>query len=173
MCRICRREVQDYTQYQPKKETSEYIAYQPKIETPAYTAYQPQKETPAYVPAQPVSVIQEVASKKELHESIAVQKESWNDRLKEEKMELAHTFIATPIKDLRKAIGINDRFTFVSNLFRGDEATYERSIKTINEFNVFSEAEYWINRELKFKMGWNDRNETVQHFYQLVRRRFS
>jgi len=84
-----------------------------------------------------------------------------------------HTLKDAPIKDLRKGIGINDRFTFVNELFRGDDAMYERSIKTINGFHILSEAEYWINRELKFKLGWNDSKEVVQHFYQLVRRRFS
>lgn len=111
--------------------------------------------------------------KKELHEVIAEKKESLNDRLKQEKTELAHVLKDAPIKDLRKGIGINDRFTFVNELFRGDEAMYERSIKTINGFHIFSEAEYWINRELKFKLGWNESKETVQLFYQLVRRRFS
>ena len=99
--------------------------------------------------------------------------ESLNDRLKEERSEVAHLIKESPIKDLRKGIGINDRFVFVKELFRGDEAMYERSIKTINGFNIYSEAEYWIARELKHKLGWNDSNETVKHFYQLVRRRFS
>jgi hypothetical protein len=110
---------------------------------------------------------------KELHEVIAEKKESLNDRLKQEKTEVVHTLKDAPIKDLRKGIGINDRFTFVNELFRGDDAMYERSIKTINSFHILSEAEYWINRELKFKLGWNDNKEIVQHFYQLVRRRFS
>ncbi len=78
-----------------------------------------------------------------------------------------------PIKDLRRGIGINDKFSFVSELFRGDEDMYERSIKTINSFHILPEAEYWMNRELKVKLGWNDNKELVQHFYQLVRRRFS
>ncbi|MGN6165277.1 MAG: hypothetical protein ACTHOF_12120 [Flavisolibacter sp.] len=112
-------------------------------------------------------------SKKEINELVAEQKESLNDRLKQQKTEVVHALKDTPIKDLRKGIGINDRFTFVSELFRGDDAMYERSIKTINGFGILSEAEYWINRELKFKLGWNDSKETVQHFYHLVRRRFS
>jgi hypothetical protein len=112
-------------------------------------------------------------SKKEIHEVIADKKESLNDRLKQEKTEVVHTLKDAPIRDLKKGIGINDRFTFVNELFRGDEAMYERSIKTINSFHILSEAEYWINRELKFKLGWNDNKEIVQHFYQLVRRRFS
>lgn len=99
--------------------------------------------------------------------------ESLNDRLKQEKKEVAHVLKDSPVKDLRKAIGVNDKFVFISELFRGDEAMYERSIKTINTFHILPEAEYWMNRELKVKLGWNDTNERVQHFYQLVRRRFS
>jgi hypothetical protein len=74
---------------------------------------------------------------------------------------------------LRKAIGINDRYVFISELFRGDETMYERSIKTINGFNVYGEAELWIKRELKLKLAWLDENETVRLFDQLVKRRFS
>ena len=112
-------------------------------------------------------------SRVEVHEILAEKKESLNDRLKDQKTELAHILKETPIKDLRKGIGINDRFLFVKELFRSDDAMYERSIKTINNFNIFSEAEYWISRELKHKLGWDDRNETVNYFYQLVRRRFA
>jgi hypothetical protein len=110
---------------------------------------------------------------KELHEAIGSKNESLNDKLKDEKRELAHKLKDAPIKDLRKGIGINDKFSFVSELFRGDEDMYERSIKTINSFHILPEAEYWMNRELKVKLGWNDNKELVQHFYQLVRRRFS
>ena len=50
---------------------------------------------------------------------------------------------------------------------------YERSIKTINSFSILPEAEYWIQRELKTKIGWNEDSEAVNHFDQLVRRRFA
>jgi hypothetical protein len=109
---------------------------------------------------------------KEVNEAIE-QKESFNDRLKENRNELMHSLKETPIRDLRKGIGINDRFVFISELFRGDEPMYERSIKTINSFNIYPEAEYWMNRELKIKLGWDDTRETVKHFYQLVKRRFA
>lgn len=102
-----------------------------------------------------------------------LQQESLNDKLKHGKTELVEVLKETPIKDLRKAIGINDRFLFINELFRGDEAMYERSIKTINSFNIYPEAEYWISRELKVKIGWSNENTTVQHFDQLVKRRFS
>jgi hypothetical protein len=140
------------SRYAPKPQQVLNPAFSSTVETPTLAQYQP---------------------KKEVHEAIAEKRESLNDRLKQDKTEVAHVLKDAPIKDLKKGIGINDRFTFVRELFRGDEAFYERSIKTINGFHIFSEAEYWINRELKYKIGWDEDTEVVKHFYQLVRRRFS
>jgi hypothetical protein len=98
---------------------------------------------------------------------------SLNDSLKQENIEISQVLNESPIKDLRKAIGINDRFVYISELFRGDETMYERSIKTINSFTIWPEAEYWIRRELKVKLGWQDDYVLVQQFDQLVKRRFS
>ncbi len=99
--------------------------------------------------------------------------ESLNDRLKETKIELSQSLTSAPIKDLKKAIGVNDRFLFINELFRGDEAMYERSIKTIQNFSIFAEAEFWIRRELKLKIGWKDSDPVVKQFDQLVKKRFS
>jgi len=98
---------------------------------------------------------------------------SINEKLKQSKIDLGDAYNEVPIRDLRKAIGVNDRFLFINELFRGDESMYERSIKTINSFSILPEAEYWIQRELKVKNGWNDSDELVKQFYQLVKRRFS
>ncbi len=68
---------------------------------------------------------------------------------------------------------MNDRYVFINELFRGDEVMYERSLKTINGFRIFAEAEYWIERELKVKLGWEEHKATTRLFYDLIRRRFS
>lgn len=112
--------------------------------------------------------------KMELHETIGKDNPaSLNDKLKQIKIELSDSLQETPVRDLKKAIGVNDRFLFIKELFRGDEVMYERSVKTINGFSIYPEAEYWIKRELKLKIGWNDNNNVVKQFDQLVRRRFS
>ncbi|HEX9511463.1 MAG TPA: hypothetical protein VF939_13330 [Puia sp.] len=98
---------------------------------------------------------------------------SLNDKLKGNVLELSAALNDTPVRDLKKAIGVNDRFVFISQLFRGDEVMYERSIKTINGFRILPEAEYWMERELKVKLGWDENREATKHFYQLVKRRFS
>ncbi len=109
---------------------------------------------------------------REVNTAIA-QSESLNDKLKQGKTELIEVLKESPVKDLRKAVGINDRFLFINELFRGDENLYERSIKTINSFNIYAEAEFWISRELKLKLEWNNELPSVQYFDQLVKRRFS
>ena len=116
----------------------------------------------------------EVTEKKEINETAGDSlSDSLNEKLKQSKKELSDALKDTPIKDLKKAIGINDRFLYIKELFNGDEAMYERSIKTINGFSIYPEAEYWIRRELKTKLGWEENNETVKQFDQLVKRRFS
>ena len=120
-----------------------------------------------YVPSAP-------AETQTLYKKVVVsEKESLNDRLREEKMEIATALQGVPIRDLKKAIGVNDRFLFIQNLFRGDENMYERSVKTINSFSIYPEAQYWIQRELKVKLSWPDQSDTVSLFDQLVKRRFS
>lgn len=113
------------------------------------------------------------SSVKELNEMMATTQNSLNDKLKEDRVEVGHRLTDAPVRDLKKAIGINDRFVFINELFRGDEVMYERSIKTINGFRIYPEAQYWIERELKVKLGWDESKEVTRHFYQLVKRRFS
>jgi len=101
------------------------------------------------------------------------EKPSLNDHLKNEKKEVSNTLSNEPIKDLKKGIGLNDSYLFINELFRGDETMYTRSIKTINGFSNFAEAKFWIERELKLKLGWVNSDQVVKHFDQLVKRRFS
>jgi hypothetical protein len=151
-------------EYYPQKPAIKEVQEEPQHNVPLFNMHFDVVEAPTLVQQQ---------IHKEVNDIITNHKESLNDRLKKEQKEVAHILKDSPVKDLRKAIGVNDKFVFISELFRGDEAMYDRSIKTINTFHILPEAEYWMNRELKVKLGWNDTNETVQHFYQVVRRRFS
>ncbi|MDB5209108.1 MAG: hypothetical protein JWR72_4183 [Flavisolibacter sp.] len=167
-------EAKEYVLQKPVLQGSLYNEPVPEVReeaAPAYSSYQAYNS--AFDTVTEAPTLTQYAVRKEVHHAISNVQESLNDRLKEDKTEVAHRLKETPIKDLRKAIGINDRFVFVKELFRGDEAGYERSIKTINGFNIYSEAEYWMARELRLKLAWSDDNETVKHFYSLVRRRFS
>ena len=145
-----------------------------KIETQTTPVEKPDYFNKIFDPVHEVPTLtHQTKNKTELNDVMLNNQLSMNDRLKTEKTELAATLKDAPIKDLRKAIGINDRYLFVNELFRGDETMYERSIKTINAFSILAEAEFWIQRELKLKLGWDEENETVHFFDKLVRRRFA
>ncbi|TAD86979.1 MAG: hypothetical protein EAY75_06630 [Bacteroidetes bacterium] len=77
------------------------------------------------------------------------------------------------VADLRKALTINEKYQYINHLFRGDEAMFERSLRTLNNFEILPEARYWMQRELVVKLGWTEEDELVQQFYHLVSRRFS
>ncbi len=162
------------TQYFVKQEEETEIHATPfQKPKPAATSSKPRNQLDLHFdPLTDIPTLSQQQHFKEVNESVT-QQESLNDKLKEDKTEVMHILKDSPIRDLRKAININDRFVFINELFRGDEAMYERCIKTINSFNIYPEAEYWMNRELIVKLGWDEGRESVIHFYQLVKRRFS
>lgn len=184
-----RETAREEKQYQPQPAREEKKYYQPQpaeaevaVERKQYNGHPHTKKQEEPKPAPPtfnfnpleeIPTLSHQQSVREINDAMSVQQTSMNDRLREEKVELAHVLTETPIRDLKKAIGVNDRYVFLNELFRGDETMYERSLKTLNSFRIYQEAEYWINRELKIKLGWNDNNSIVRHFCQLVRRRFS
>ena len=87
--------------------------------------------------------------------------------------EVKDHLVMEPIKDLRSAIGINDKFQFIQELFGGDEKSFEVGIKTINAFKIFPEAQFYIKRELREKNNWDEESNIVKQFDQLIKRRFS
>ncbi|PZR26603.1 MAG: hypothetical protein DI535_13775 [Citrobacter freundii] len=152
----------------PEPEMETVIVEEKTVIAYKQPVYQPQPVSQHEIVPDPLNEIPTLS-----HQAKSSEGQSLNDKLKQVKTELGELLKDSPVKDLRKAIGINDRFVFINDLFRGDEAMYERSIKTINGFNIFPEADYWISRELKVKLGWDAEHPLVLQFDQLVKRRFS
>jgi hypothetical protein len=61
----------------------------------------------------------------------------------------------------------------MEELFNKDESLFESSIKTINAYKNFAEAQFWIKQNLRNKFNWDDEAKAVIAFDQLVKRRFS
>ncbi len=87
--------------------------------------------------------------------------------------ELQEKLALDPIKDLKTAIGINDKFQFTATLFNGDEKAFEMSVKTINGFKIYAEAQFWIKSNLREKYNWDETADVVKAFDLLVKRRFA
>lgn len=101
------------------------------------------------------------------------QKESLNDKLKVEKIEVLQSLKEATIHNLHKAIDVNQKFIFIKELFKGDEGLYDKTVREINKFTNYGEAEFWMAEELLSKLKWEKANAQVQQFYGLVKRRFS
>jgi hypothetical protein len=121
----------------------------------------------------PTVAFQEKKEVFELNHVMYNEEENVNTKWQAKQVEVATVLEKSPIKDLKKAINVNDRYLFINELFRGDEAMYERSLKTIQGFSILPEAIFWIQRELKVKLGWQEGSPAVKLFDQLVGRRFS
>jgi hypothetical protein len=98
--------------------------------------------------------------------------ESLNDILnKNRKTELADKLEHSPIKDLKATIGFNDKFSFIQNLFAGNDAAYKMAIDQLNSFTTKTEAEQLLH-SLSNQHKWNDAEEVAEHFKELINRKF-
>ncbi len=76
------------------------------------------------------------------------------------------------ISDLKTAIGINDKFLFINELFKGDLAAYNRAITNLNSSRSKNEALYLIDQMLQ-QYRWILQSASVVRLKELVLRRFA
>jgi len=95
--------------------------------------------------------------------------DSISENIKEESV--ADVINKTPVDDLKAAIGINEKFFFINELFDGNMKDYNEAIDKLNGFENKDEALGHFG-ELKEKYGWNDDNEAVEQLMELIGRRY-
>ena len=76
-----------------------------------------------------------------------------------------------PITDLTTAIGINDKFLLLNELFGGSMEKYNRSIKALNNFTTHLGAVTYMS-ELQIEFQWDCESEAYKKLSDLVERRF-
>jgi len=72
-----------------------------------------------------------------------------------------------PVESIQSAIGINDRFQFIRELFEGSGEKFTETVKTLDSMNHIREAVEYLQNNFKWK-----KNETSLKFVSLVKRRF-
>ena len=97
--------------------------------------------------------------------------ETLGERMMHEDNSLAARLQQNPLQDLRLAIGVNDKFLFVNELFGGSMEKYNKSIENLNDLKTLNGAMIYLN-ELKIELQWNSSNEAYQKLVELVRRKF-
>ena len=72
------------------------------------------------------------------------------------------------ITDLKKAIGLNDRFRFRNDLFNKDEKLMLDTIEALNGLATMSDAKAYLSA----RFTWKEDDATVVYFYEILERKF-
>jgi hypothetical protein len=74
-----------------------------------------------------------------------------------------------PISDLMSAIGLNDRFTFIRELFNNDKKAFETAIVALNDSGSFNNASNYLMQQF----NWDMDSEAVQLLLSIIRRKYT
>ena len=77
--------------------------------------------------------------------------------------------LGEPVTDLRRAIGINDKFLLIRDLFGGDGEAYEEAIGKLNAFDDFDECMIHIAENY----AWNPNSDGAKFMMELLERKFA
>lgn len=107
-------------------------------------------------------------------EEIKQMEQSLNEKFQEKSDEksLSQRLKQKPIADLVRAIGINQKFRFISQLFNNDQAAFETSVSKLNSFGSYIEADEYIQNTLSEQYGWNPKEPVVKELVDLAQRRY-
>ncbi|MDK2909482.1 MAG: hypothetical protein PWR20_1049 [Bacteroidales bacterium] len=108
-----------------------------------------------------------------LAEKLQPEKPSVIDRISSqvEDKSVASNLMHKPLADIKAAIGINEKFLFINELFGGSMQEYTQAIQELNQARSLEEAlELFENYAARYK--WNPRLPGVIKLKELVQRRY-
>jgi hypothetical protein len=88
---------------------------------------------------------------------------------KKTKQDVSTKLQSKPIKDINSAIGINDKFIFIKELFGNNKEHYHETILVLNNFDTFENALEFLNENF----DWDSDDPNVERLKELVRRKYS
>lgn len=95
-------------------------------------------------------------------------KEKSLNELLSDQSSLESKFTNLPINNLQAAIGINDRFLYIRELFAGDAKKFDEVVKRLDSLTSLQGAIEYLKENFQWK-----KNETSQKFLNLVKRRYA
>jgi hypothetical protein len=97
---------------------------------------------------------------------------SVNDRIADEDNSLASKLAHSPISDLRSAFGLNERFFYANELFGGDGKEFVRALNELNHLESYEDAKRLVDSRYVKLFSWNEGDENVTAFMEIVERRY-
>jgi len=96
-----------------------------------------------------------------------LKEKSVNDLMSEDSSKLEHKLSNRPVSSIQSAIGINDRFQYIRELFEGSADNFVKTVADLDSMDDIKEAVDYLQHNFKWK-----KNETSLKFVNLIKRRF-
>jgi hypothetical protein len=77
------------------------------------------------------------------------------------------------VETLREAISINQRFSFINELFAGENMEYHATIQHLDSLPSANEARAYVTDSLSQRYDWSRKEEHVNKLLKLIERRFA
>ena len=87
----------------------------------------------------------------------------------------SYRFSQTPIIDISKAMGINEKILTINQLFNKDQQEFNYVAAKLNYFNTFEEASQFLKTEVAEKYKWDAESKRAEaiDFIRLVSRKYA
>ena len=147
------------------KVVADTIQVQPEPEPVAVHSNGQQKASAPQKPAA-TPVVESVEVSEDADVSALFEQEALND--------LSNRFANSPITDIAKAMGINERILTINELFGGDQQAFLSIVGRLNNADNFDAAKDILKNDVVNRFNWTkgSRSKKAKIFVQLVRRRF-
>jgi len=89
--------------------------------------------------------------------------------------ELSEKLGESPISDLTKAMGLNEKIFTINELFGGDTKAFDLMLKTLNTFNSFEQAKAYLSENFAGQYDWThkEKKKKAINLIKLIRRRYN
>lgn len=150
---------------QPKEEVRETVAEPVKEESAP--AAEPQKEVKEEQPQAMPEVKEDIVQPKAEKPQAAT--EAQQETKAEVKAAPTQTSLfGAPVKDIRQAISLGDRFLFQRELFAGNGEKMQKALDELNALDTLDEAMEYVREHF----DWDKESTAAQLFENVLRRRF-
>lgn len=85
------------------------------------------------------------------------------------KKDVSSKMQSKPINDINSAIGLNDKFIFIRELFNNNKDQYIETIQVLNNFDTFENAVSFLDENF----DWDSEDPNYDRLKELVRRKYS
>lgn len=88
--------------------------------------------------------------------------------------EISDKLSITAIKDIKKAMSINERIFTIKELFGGSQESFDKTISSLNEFMSYDDAKNYLSENVVNENNWldPDKSKKVKKFMKLISRKY-